>query len=123
MSRNNEFLNSAIDAVRADGPHAGELAASAARISDRLGIAMPAESAVEQIRSCQDVRHLMDPYRQGNLSEARSLAALTLPIAGTAIDAAGERGAFSGTLTINRFVGDKPGLWRATVTVVDGSPV
>jgi len=60
--------------------------------------------------------------------KARSLAALTLPIAGTAIDAAGERGAFSGTLTINRFVGDKHelmavGFVRGTLTNLSGQVV
>ena len=34
---------------------------------------MTTESAVEQIRSCDDVRQLLDAYRHGKLSEARSL--------------------------------------------------
>jgi hypothetical protein len=54
--------------------------------------------------------------------KARSPGALTLPIAGTAIDAAGQRGVFSGTVTINRFVGDNNelmavGFVRGTVTM------
>ena len=68
-----EVLNQAIHAVRAGEPDSEAIASSAARISDRLGIAMRNQSAVEQIRSCEDVRHLLDAYRQGTLSEARSL--------------------------------------------------
>jgi hypothetical protein len=60
--------------------------------------------------------------------KARSLGALTLPIAGTTVDAAGQRGAFSGTLTINRFVGDSQeivavGFVRGTVTNLSGQVV
>jgi hypothetical protein len=35
---------------------------------------------------------------------SRPLGAVTLPIAGTAVDAAGQRGVLNGTVTINRFV-------------------
>ena len=78
MKRHNELnpdqlLNNAIEAVRAGGPDSEAVAASAERIADRLGIAMPSQAAVEQIRSCDDVRHLLDAYRKGKLSEARSL--------------------------------------------------
>src|SRR5207248_1725179 len=60
--------------------------------------------------------------------KARSPGALTLPIAGTTIDAAGQRGVFSGTLTINRFVGDSHevmavGFVRGTVTNLSGQVV
>ena len=68
-----ELLNQAIEAVRGDEPDSEAIAASAARISDRLGIRMPALSAVEQIRSCEDVRKLLHAYREGALSEARTL--------------------------------------------------
>ena len=68
-----ELLNQAIDAVRADEPASEAIHASAARISDRLGIAMLSESAVEQIRSCEDVRHLLPSYRDGTLSDPRAL--------------------------------------------------
>jgi len=78
MKRHNELnpdelLNNAIEAVRAGGPNSEAVAASAERIADRLGIAMPSQAAVEQIRSCEDVRALLDAYRKGTLSEARSL--------------------------------------------------
>jgi len=60
--------------------------------------------------------------------KTRSPAALTLPIAGTTLDAAGQRGVFSGTLTINRFVGDSDevmavGFVRGTVTSLSGQVV
>ena len=70
---NDELLSMAIEAVRASEPAAEAISASAARISDRLGIALVSESAVEQIRSCEDVRRLLDGYRKGTLAEARSL--------------------------------------------------
>src|SRR5581483_8222222 len=73
MKRTDDVLNKAIDAVRAEAPDSLELAASAARISDRLGFAMVNTAAVEQIRSCDDVRHLLDAYRKGTLPEARAL--------------------------------------------------
>ena len=76
MKSKNEVLNQAIDAVRAEAPDAEVITASAARISNRLGIEMRSESAaIEQIqiRSCEDVRHLLDAYRKGTLPEARSL--------------------------------------------------
>ena len=72
-SNPDELLNQAILAVRADEPGAEALSASAARIGDRLGIEMRQTAAVEQIRSCEDVRTLLDAYRKGTLSEARAL--------------------------------------------------
>ena len=68
-----EVLNQAIAAVRADVPDSETLTASAARISDRLGVAMKDEMAIDLIRSCEDVRRLLEPYRQGTLTEARTL--------------------------------------------------
>jgi hypothetical protein len=73
MNRKDVLLNDAIDAVRAEGPGPEAIATSAGRISQRLGIEMRTESAVEQIRSCDDVRQLLDAYRQGTLSEGREL--------------------------------------------------
>jgi len=73
MNRKDDLLNQAIEAVRADGPDAEAIADSTERISNRLGIDMRRESAVEQIRSCEDVRRMLDAYRKGTLSEARSL--------------------------------------------------
>src|SRR5579871_4424102 len=74
MKRHNDvLLSKAIEAVRAGEPDAEAIASSAARISDRLGIDLRSASTVEQIRSCDDVRRLLDAYRHGKLSEARSL--------------------------------------------------
>ena len=73
MNRKNELLNNAIEAMRTTEPDSDAVTASAGRIADRLGVAMPADAAVEQIRSCEDVRHLLDAYRKGTLPEARSL--------------------------------------------------
>jgi hypothetical protein len=73
MKRNDDLLNQAIEAVRSDGPDGDSVTAAAARISDRLGIEMLAATEVEQIRSCEDVRHLLNAYRQGTLPEARAL--------------------------------------------------
>lgn len=60
--------------------------------------------------------------------KARSPGALTLPIAGTTVDAVGQRGVFSGTMTVNRFVGDSHevmavGFVRGTVTSLSGQVV
>jgi hypothetical protein len=68
-----ELLDKAIAAVRGDEPASEAITASAARISDRLGIAMHNEAPIIQIRNCEDVRQLMDSYREGTLSDARSL--------------------------------------------------
>jgi hypothetical protein len=68
-----ELLNRALESVRVDAPDPEAMRASAARISDRLGIAMKPEAAVHPIRSCNDIRELLDAYRRGTLPEARSL--------------------------------------------------
>jgi len=68
-----ELLNQALDAVRTDAPDPQAMHASATRISDRLGIAMKEEVALHPIRSCNDIRELLDAYRRGTLPEARSL--------------------------------------------------
>ena len=73
MKHQDELLNKAIEAVRDDEPGSEAIHASAARISDRLGVAMRTDSAVEQIRGCEDVRRLLPSYREGTLPEARAL--------------------------------------------------
>jgi hypothetical protein len=60
--------------------------------------------------------------------KARPIPALTLPLAGTAVDAAGQRGVFTGTITINRFVGNNQqvmavGIVRGTVTDLAGQVI
>jgi hypothetical protein len=72
MNRKDELLERAIEAVRADGPGAEDIAASAGRISERLGLDMRSVREVE-IRSCEDVRHLLPAYREGTLPEGRAL--------------------------------------------------
>jgi hypothetical protein len=67
------LLNKAIDAVRTGQPDSETIAASAGRISARIGVAMKDQLPVTQIRNCEDVRRLLDSYRDGTLSEARSL--------------------------------------------------
>ena len=73
MKHQDELLNKAIQAVRDDEPGSEAIHASAARISDRLGVAMRTDAAVEQIRGCEDVRRLLPSYREGTLPEARAL--------------------------------------------------
>ena len=73
MKHRNELLRQAIEAVRADRPDRDAIGASAARISERLGMGTPGEFSVEQIRSCEDVRRLLESYRRGALSEDRLL--------------------------------------------------
>jgi hypothetical protein len=73
MNTKKELLNQAIEAMRADDPDSEAVAASATRLSERLGLDPRAITAVDQIRSCEDVRNLFPAYRQGKLPEARAL--------------------------------------------------
>ncbi len=73
MKHQDELLNKAIQAVRDDEPGSEAIHASATRISDRLGVSMRTDSAVEQIRGCEDVRRLLPAYREGTLPGARAL--------------------------------------------------
>ncbi len=74
MKRNdNELLNDAIEAMRGDEPDSDAVSTAAARISDRLGVAIKHEASMTQIHNCEDVRDLFDRYRAGTLPEARSM--------------------------------------------------
>lgn len=72
-SHRNELLDKAIYAIRAQEPDTDSIIASARRVSDRLGIAMGPAAVAGAIESCVDVQQLLDAYRDGTLSEARSL--------------------------------------------------
>jgi hypothetical protein len=68
------------------------------------------------------------PKDEDDRGKPRSPRALTLPLAGTAVDAAGNRGLFSGTVTINRFATQNRqlvavGIVRGTVTTLTGQVV
>jgi hypothetical protein len=67
------LLRVAVQALQADEPEAEQVAASARRVADRLGIDAVNESRVDAIASCDDVQHLFGSYRAGTLSHARSL--------------------------------------------------
>jgi hypothetical protein len=73
MKRDETLLSTAIQALQADEPEAEQVAASARRVADRLGIDIVNESRVDAIASCDDVQHLFGSYRAGTLSQARSL--------------------------------------------------
>ena len=78
MTRHDEMLlRTAIQSLQNDEPDAAQVAASAGRVADRLGMdavgELSASSEMEAIRSCEDVQRLMHSYRAGTLSNARSL--------------------------------------------------
>ena len=72
MRRDEMLLNKGIQALQSAEPNAAQLAASATRVADRLGIDGVDEVLDHAIGSCDDVRQLMAAYRAGNLSSARS---------------------------------------------------
>jgi hypothetical protein len=73
MKRDEMHFRTAVQALQADEPEAEQVAVSARRVADRLGIDMVSESTVDAITSCDDVQRLFIAYRAGTLSEARSL--------------------------------------------------
>ena len=73
MKQDEMLLRTAVQALQADKPGAEQVAASAQRVADRLGIDIVSESQVGAITSCEDVQHLFGPYRAGKLPAARSL--------------------------------------------------
>lgn len=68
-----DLLNRAVDELRNAKPDQEDFATSASRVAGRLGIAMDTRADLRQIESCDDVRRLFIAYRDGSLSEARSL--------------------------------------------------
>jgi hypothetical protein len=74
MKREDEsILNRATHALQADVPDTDAITASAAKAAQRLGIQINHEVFSGTIRNCDDVRLLLDSYRAGTLSEARTL--------------------------------------------------
>lgn len=67
------LLETAIHAVRAGEPGAMQMAASAARVADRLGIDSQESLQVETIQGCDDVQQLRASYCAGALSSTRVL--------------------------------------------------
>ena len=67
------ILDRATQALQADVPDTEAITASAAKAAQRLGIQINHEVFSGAIRNCDDVRQLLDGYRAGTLSEARSL--------------------------------------------------
>lgn len=65
------LLDQATQAMRATAPNASELSASAEKVAERLGIAF-ADNA-NAIKSCEDMRPLLDAYRAGTLPLTRAL--------------------------------------------------
>src|SRR5579859_5351382 len=69
-----EILDRATSALRADVPDAQAISASAARAAHSLGIDLNvAETFQGAIRNCEDVRVLFAAYRAGSLPSARRL--------------------------------------------------
>jgi len=71
--REDELLNKAVSALRSAQPDVREIAASAGRIADRLGIATTGAASVGAIAGCDDIRRILPQYRAGTLPEARAL--------------------------------------------------
>ena len=73
MKQDEMHLRNAVQALQADEPEAEQMAASARRVADKLGIDTMNESTVDAITSCDDVQHLFGSYRAGTLPQARAL--------------------------------------------------
>jgi hypothetical protein len=73
MKQDEMRLRTAVQALQADEPGAEQMAVSARRVADRLGIDSVNESRVDAITSCDDVQGLFGSYRAGTLSPARAL--------------------------------------------------
>jgi hypothetical protein len=68
------LLESAIQALKAAEPDAMEISGATKRLKNRLGLDQGVSSAaVAPIESCEDVRQLLNPYREGLLSPSLSL--------------------------------------------------
>lgn len=67
------LLTAAIDALKTNEPNSAMLAASARRVSERLGVDGIDGICVAAINSCDDVQHLLSAYRTKTLSKPQSL--------------------------------------------------
>jgi hypothetical protein len=72
MRHDELLLRKGIQALKATEPDGAQLAASAARVADRLGIDGVDGIVDHAIESCDDVRQLFAAFRAGALSDARS---------------------------------------------------
>jgi len=66
-----ELLDQATRAMRTAAPDGGELSDSAEKVAGRLGIAFADDA--NAIKSCEDMRPLLDAYRAGTLSVGQTL--------------------------------------------------
>jgi hypothetical protein len=73
MRRDEILLTTAIQALQADEPEAGQVTASARRVAANIGIDHFNESSVDAISSCDDVQRLFGAFRTRSLSPARAL--------------------------------------------------
>ena len=67
------LLETAVRAIHSDVPDATQISNSAKRVADRLGVDSSHSAAFSAIESCDDVQHLLGPYRAGTLSDASAL--------------------------------------------------
>jgi hypothetical protein len=73
MKHDETMLQSAVQALKDAEPDATQIAASARRVADRLGIDNVGDVAIHAIESCHDVQQLFPSFRAGSLSKARAL--------------------------------------------------
>jgi hypothetical protein len=72
-SESKTLLDRAVKALRDDVPGAAEIAASAQRSAEALGIENRHAVVAGAIQNCEGVRELMDAYRTGTLPESKAL--------------------------------------------------
>ena len=73
MKHDEMLLKTAVQALKDAEPDGTQIAASARRVADRLGIDGVDDVAIHAIECCQDVQELFPSFRAGSLSKARSL--------------------------------------------------
>jgi len=73
MRHDEMLLRTAVQQLQANEPEAEQVAVSARRVADKLGIDIVSELKVDAITSCNDVQSLFGSYRTSTLSQARSL--------------------------------------------------
>ena len=73
MKNDEMLLNTAVQALKDAEPDATQIASSARRVADRLGIDGVADVATRAIESCDDVQKLFPSFRAGSLPKARAL--------------------------------------------------
>jgi hypothetical protein len=75
--KQSDLLDSAIQAIKAEGRGDAELSGAAKRVAERLGLDAAKVESVDwgssPIRNCGDVKELMRPYKEGLLSPSRLL--------------------------------------------------